>query len=81
MICRYAESVGKLDCVEVLGFVDAHRSINWIDECGGKVINLLAKGSYKHCTQQLKRLLKSILLTFVRPLTMHSLKACRSIYI
>ena len=53
MICRYAESVGKLDCVEVLGFVDAHRSINWIDECGGKVINLLAKGSYKHCTQQL----------------------------
>lgn len=55
MICRYAESVGKLDCVEVLGFVDAHRSINWIDECGGKVINLLAKGSYKHCTQQLKK--------------------------
>lgn len=55
MICHYAESVGKLDCVEVLGFVDAHRSINWIDECGGKVINLLAKGSYKHCTQQLKK--------------------------
>lgn len=55
MICRYAESVGKLDCVEVLGFVDAHRSTNWIDECGGKVINLLAKGSYKHCTQQLKK--------------------------
>ena len=55
MICRYAESVGKLDRVEVLGFVDAHRSINWIDECGGKVINLLAKGSYKHCTQQLKK--------------------------
>lgn len=55
MICRYAESVDKLDCVEVLGFVDAHRSINWIDECGGKVINLLAKGSYKHCTQQLKK--------------------------
>lgn len=55
MICSYAESVGKLDCVEVLGFVDAHRSINWIDECGGKVINLLAKGSYKHCTQQLKK--------------------------
>lgn len=58
MICRYAESVGKLDCVEVLGFVDAHRSINWIDECGGKVINLLAKGSYKHCTQQLKKTLE-----------------------
>ena len=55
MICRYAESVGKLDRVEVLGFVDAHRSINWIDECGGMVINLLAKGSYKHCTQQLKK--------------------------
>ncbi len=55
MICRYADSVGKLDRVEVLGFVDGHKSIDWIDECGCRVLNLLAKGSLKHCTHQLKK--------------------------
>lgn len=55
MICRYAASVGKLNRVEVLGFVDGHKSIDWIDECGCCVMNLLAKGSLKHCTQQLKK--------------------------
>lgn len=55
MICRYAASVGKLNRVEVLGFVDGHKSIDWIDECGCRVMNLLAKGSLKHCTQQLKK--------------------------
>ena len=55
MICRYAQSVGKLDRVEVLGFVDGHKSIDWIDECGCRVLNLLAKGSLKHCTHQLKK--------------------------
>ena len=55
MICRHAESVGKLNRVEVLGFVDGGKSIDWIDECGCKVINLLAKGSLKHCTHQLKK--------------------------
>jgi D-citramalate synthase len=52
MICRYAQNIGKLDRVEVLGFVDGGRSVDWIADCGGKVINLLAKGSLKHCTQQ-----------------------------
>ena len=55
MICRYAASVGKLNRVEVLGFVDGHKSIDWIDECGCRVMNLLAKGSLKHCIQQLKK--------------------------
>lgn len=55
MICRYAESVDKLNRVEVLGFVDGGKSIDWIDECGCKVINLLAKGSLKHCMHQLKK--------------------------
>ena len=55
MICRYAASVGKLNRVEVLGFVDGHKSIDWIDECGCRVMNLLAKGSLKHCTQQLEK--------------------------
>ncbi len=55
MICRYARNIGKLERVEVLGFVDGGCSVDWIDECGGKVINLLAKGSLKHCTQQLHK--------------------------
>ena len=53
-ICRYAKTIGKLDSVEVLGFVDNNKSVDWIAECGGHVINLVAKGSYKHCAQQLK---------------------------
>ncbi|MCR5711448.1 MAG: 2-isopropylmalate synthase [Prevotella sp.] len=55
MICRYADQIGKLDRVEVLGFVDGHLSVDWIADCGGKVINLLAKGSLKHCTHQLQK--------------------------
>ena len=53
MICRYAQMAGMLDRVEVLGFVDKGKSIDWINGCGGKVINLLSKGSLKHCMQQL----------------------------
>ena len=53
MICRYARQMGVLEKVEVLGFVDGTMSIDWIEECGGRVINLLAKGSEKHCRQQL----------------------------
>ena len=55
MICRFADQIGKLDRVEVLGFVDGHQSVDWITDCGGKVINLLAKGSLKHCTHQLHK--------------------------
>ena len=55
MICRYARQLDKLQSVEVLGFVDGGKSIDWISECGGQVVNLLAKGSLKHCEQQLKK--------------------------
>ena len=55
MICHAAETAGMLDRVEVLGFVDGNKSVDWIRECGGKVINLLAKGSKRHCSQQLKK--------------------------
>jgi D-citramalate synthase len=44
-----------LERVEVLGFVDGGKSVDWIADCGGKVINLLAKGSLKHCTHQLQK--------------------------
>ena len=55
MICRYAKQIDKLDCVEVLGFVDDGASIDWIAETGCRVINMLAKGSEKHCRGQLQK--------------------------
>ena len=55
MICRYAAQIDCLERVEVLGFVDGGKSIDWISECGGRTINLLAKGSLKHCEQQLHK--------------------------
>lgn len=55
MICRYARKIGMLHRVEVLGFVDGEKSVNWIDSCGCKVMNLLAKGSLKHCREQLHK--------------------------
>ena len=54
-ICRWASQHGYLERVEVLGFVDDGKSLQWIHDAGGKVINLLTKGSYRHCTQQLKK--------------------------
>ena len=55
MICRYARQIDRLDSVEALGFVDSHKSIDWIASCGGKVINLLTKGSLRHCSDQLHK--------------------------
>ena len=58
-INRWAEKEGLLDRVEVLGFVDYKRSVDWICDTGGKVINLLCKGSEKHCREQLGKNLES----------------------
>jgi len=41
--------------VEVLGFVDGDLSLNWINDAGGKVINLLTKGSLRHLEKQLRK--------------------------
>lgn len=54
-ICAWAAKHGLLDRVEVLGFVDNHTSVDWIRSCGGHVINLLCKGSRRHCEYQLKK--------------------------
>lgn len=54
-IIQWADSVGLADRVEVLGFVDFKRSVDWIRDAGGQVINLLAKGSENHCINQLKK--------------------------
>ena len=55
MICRYASKIDKLERVEVLGFIDGGKSVDWAAECGCRTINLLAKGSLKHCTHQLQK--------------------------
>lgn len=54
-ITSWAKKKKHLDKVEVLGFVDHKKSVDWIVGAGGKVINLLAKGSRAHCRQQLKK--------------------------
>jgi len=41
--------------VEVLGFVDGDISLNWINDAGGKVDNLLCKGSLRHLEKQLRK--------------------------
>jgi len=52
-VCEWAKEAGYLDKIEVLGFCDNGASIDWIKRAGGKVINLLTKGSEKHCRGQL----------------------------
>ena len=54
-VIRWAERREYLPAVEILGFIDGGRSIRWVQEVGGKVINLLAKGSENHCRVQLKK--------------------------
>jgi D-citramalate synthase len=46
---------GYLRKVEVLGFVDDRNSLNWMNDAGCKVLNLLCKGSENHCLNQLKK--------------------------
>ncbi len=55
MICDWAARRDMLSRVEVLGFVDGHTSVDWIHAAGCRVINLLCKGSLKHCSCQLKK--------------------------
>ena len=55
MICDWAARRDLLSRVEVLGFVDGHQSVDWIYSSGCRVINLLCKGSLKHCICQLQK--------------------------
>lgn len=54
-ITAWADTLGLADRVEVLGFVDGQASVDWTRSVGGRVINLLTKGSLRHCEQQLRR--------------------------
>ena len=57
-VTQWADAHGWLEKVEVLGFVDDCVSLNWIKNAGGKVLNLLCKGSLNHCTYQLNKTLE-----------------------
>ncbi len=57
-INTWANLEGYPGQVEVLGFVDHTKSVDWIKETGGRVINLLTKGSEKHCHEQLRKTLE-----------------------
>ncbi len=80
-IMNWARKTNRLEQVEILGFVDHAISIDWIDNLGGKVINILSKGSLKHLSKQLsaqkkarklrallKRLFLSMVLVLVCPI-------------
>lgn len=54
-ICAWARKAGYIDRVEVLGFTDHSTSVEWVSSVGGKIINLLTKGSLKHCREQLRQ--------------------------
>ena len=54
-ITKWAEESGRLKNIEVLTFVDSGVSIDWMNEAGAKVQNLLTKGSLNHLTHQLKK--------------------------
>lgn len=52
-ITKWARKARVIQRVEMLGYTDGKKSVDWICEAGGKVLNLLTKGSEKHCTMQL----------------------------
>lgn len=54
-ITKWAKANGFLNQVEVLTFVDGDVSIQWMQQAGAKVMNLLTKGSLNHLIHQLKK--------------------------
>jgi len=54
-ITAWARKNRALQRVEVLGYCDGKKSVDWITGAGGKVLNLLTKGSELHCRRQLGR--------------------------
>jgi len=57
-ITRWAAGKDLLDRVEVLGFVDDGKSLDWLERAGARTMNLLCKGSRRHCEGQLGKTLE-----------------------
>ncbi|MCW1735137.1 alpha-isopropylmalate synthase regulatory domain-containing protein [Anaerorudis cellulosivorans] len=54
-VAQWAKNRGYLDKIEVLGFIDGTASVDWIINTGCRVMNLLCKGSLRHCREQLRK--------------------------
>lgn len=52
-VAEWARKQRMLPRVEILGYTDGKASVDWIAGIGGKVLNLLTKGSERHCRTQL----------------------------
>jgi D-citramalate synthase len=55
LVAEWARKSRMLKRVEILGYTDGKASVDWIVNVGGKVLNLLTKGSERHCRTQLGR--------------------------
>ena len=54
-ITEWAKSNNRLEQIEILTFVDKGISLDWMQQTGAQVQNLLTKGSLNHLTHQLKQ--------------------------
>lgn len=54
-ITKWAKENNHLEKIEILTFLDNNISLEWINESGAKVQNLLTKGSLNHLTHQIKK--------------------------
>ncbi|MGE4657953.1 MAG: alpha-isopropylmalate synthase regulatory domain-containing protein [Gammaproteobacteria bacterium] len=53
LVTQWARREGVMQQVEMLGFCDGQASVDWLLGVGGSVMNLLTKGSERHCRTQL----------------------------
>tara|TARA_E500000331_G_scaffold122138_1_gene119561 strand:- start:8011 stop:9558 length:1548 start_codon:yes stop_codon:yes gene_type:complete len=53
-IAEWAEKEGYSNRIEVLGFCDYKRSVDWLNDVNINTLNLLSKGSELHCRNQLR---------------------------
>ena len=53
-ILDWARKERLLPRIEILGYCDGEKSVDWILDAGGRVLNLLTKGSERHCRTQLR---------------------------
>jgi D-citramalate synthase len=53
LVTDWARKRRLLSRIETLGYADGRKSPDWITETGGRVMNLLTKGSEAHCRTQL----------------------------
>ena len=52
-VANWARREKMAERVEILGYTDGEKSVDWVRGVGAKVMNLLTKGSELHCRQQL----------------------------